>query len=111
MTDTDLVKECLAARDEPRLHRPPSETRRLTLTEAYGVQDRLREALVSRGERVAGWKAGFTNRAIQDAYEVSEPVSAFLLASGVFVSGAAIPAARTNASTAAPPRAASVNRK
>jgi hypothetical protein len=28
----DLVKECIAARDEARPHRPPSETRRLSLT-------------------------------------------------------------------------------
>jgi 2-keto-4-pentenoate hydratase len=92
--DTDLVKECLAARDEPRPHRPPSETRRLSLAEAYGVQDRVREALVGRGERVVGWKAGFTNKAIQDAYQAGEPVCAFLLASGVLSSGGEIPAAR-----------------
>jgi 2-keto-4-pentenoate hydratase len=90
----DLVKECIAARDEARPHRPPSETRRLSLTEAYALQDRLREALVGRGERVAGWKAGFTNKAGQDAWQVSEPVCAFLLASGVLSSGAEIAAAR-----------------
>jgi 2-keto-4-pentenoate hydratase len=92
--DVDLVKESLAARDEPRTHTPPSETRRLGLTEAYAVQDRLREALIGRGERVAGWKAGFTTRALQETFEVSEPVCAFLLASGVLTSGAAIPASR-----------------
>ena len=94
MNDADLVKNSLAARDEPRPHTPPSETRRLSLSEAYGAQDRLRAALLDRGERVAGWKAGFTNKAGQDAYQVSEPVSAFLLASGVLSSGAEIPAAR-----------------
>jgi 2-keto-4-pentenoate hydratase len=94
VSDTDLVKECLAARDEPRPHTPPSERRRLSLTEAYEVQDRLREALVGRGERVAGWKAGFTSKAGQEAYQVSEPVCAFLLASGVLSSGAEIAAAR-----------------
>ena len=90
----DLVKECIAARDEARPHRPPSETRRLSLTEAYAVQDRLRAALVERGERVAGWKAGFTNKTGQEAWQVSEPVCAFLLASGVLSSGADIAAAR-----------------
>ena len=90
----DLVKECIAARDEPRPHRPPSETKRLSLTEAYAAQDRLRAALVERGERVAGWKAGFTNKAGQEAWQVSEPVCAFLLASGVLSSGADIAAAR-----------------
>jgi 2-keto-4-pentenoate hydratase len=94
MSESDLIKECLAARDEPRPHRPPSETRRLSLAEAYAVQDRLREALLGRGERVVGWKAGFTNKAAQEAWQVSEPVCAFLLASGVLGSGADIPAAR-----------------
>ena len=64
----DLVKECLAARDEPRPHRPPSETKRLSLTEAYAAQDRLRDALLGRGERVAGWKAGFTSKAGQESF-------------------------------------------
>ena len=90
----DLVKECLAARDEPRPHRPPSETKRLSLTEAYAAQDRLRDALLGRGERVAGWKAGFTSKAGQESWQVTEPVCAFLLASGVLASGAEIPAAR-----------------
>jgi 2-keto-4-pentenoate hydratase len=94
VSDSDLVKECLAARDEPRPHRPPSEQRRLGLAEAYTVQDRLRETLIGRGERVAGWKAGFTSKAGQEAYQVGEPVCAFLLASGVLSSGAEIAAAR-----------------
>ena len=94
MTDADLVTACLAARDEPRTHRPPSEERRLTVSDAYALQDRLRQALIGRGEQVAGWKAGFTTRALQETFEVSEPVCAFLLASGVLTSGAAIPAGR-----------------
>lgn len=93
--DADLVREMIGARDECRAYRPPSEQgRRLDLAEAYRLQDGLREALVARGERVAGWKVGLTTRAGQEAYQVSEPVSAFLLASGVLVSGVEVPAAR-----------------
>jgi 2-keto-4-pentenoate hydratase len=90
----DLVKECIAARDDARPHRPPSETRRLSFTDAYAVQDRLRATLVERGDRVAGWKAGFTNKAGQETWQVSEPVCAFLLASGVLSTGAEIAASR-----------------
>jgi 2-keto-4-pentenoate hydratase len=90
----DLVKQSLAARDEPCAYAPPSQTRRLGLSEAYQAQDRLREALLARGERVAGWKAGFTTRALQETFQVAEPVCAFLLASGVLPSGAEIAAAR-----------------
>ncbi|MBI2156913.1 MAG: 2-keto-4-pentenoate hydratase [Candidatus Rokubacteria bacterium] len=56
--------------------------------------DPLIEALVARGERVAGWKAGFTSKPAQTAYGATEPVCAFLLASGVFPSRAEVPAAR-----------------
>jgi 2-keto-4-pentenoate hydratase len=89
-----VIDAFIAARDEPRAHRPPSTGRRLEVAEAYGLQDRLREALLARGERVAGWKVGFTTRAAQQANEVSEPVSAFLLASGVLLTGAEVAARR-----------------
>jgi 2-keto-4-pentenoate hydratase len=88
------IEPFLAVRREPRLIPPPSETRPLGVEEAYAVQDRLREALVAAGERVAGWKAGFTTRAAQAQWGVSEPVSAFLLARDVFPSGSEVPAAR-----------------
>src|SRR5204863_24434 len=76
-------------------HRPPSEQgRRLELAEAYQLQDKLREALLARGERLAGWKAAFTNRAAQEANQLAEPGCAFLLASGVLASGAEVPFVR-----------------
>ena len=89
-----LVEEMIAARDERRLHRPPSEEAPLSLAAAYEVQDALREALVARGERVTGWKSGFTTAAGQEAFGLSEPVSAFLLAGDTFTTGAELPAAR-----------------
>lgn len=88
------VEPYLAVRREPRPLPPPSETQRLTLDEAYGFQDRLREALVAGGERVIGWKAGFTTGAAQASFQVSEPVCGFLLASGVFPSGGEVSMAR-----------------
>jgi 2-keto-4-pentenoate hydratase len=84
----------IAARREPRIIAPPSATRPLTVPEAYAVQDRLREALVAAGERVVGWKAGFTSRAAQAQFQVAEPVSGFLLAAGVFPAGGEVPFAR-----------------
>jgi 2-keto-4-pentenoate hydratase len=89
-----LAQAALDARDQRRSYPPPSQTRVLSLGEAYAAQDRLREALMARGERVVGWKAGFTSRAAQEVFGVSEPVGAFLLGSGVFASGAEVPFAR-----------------
>jgi 2-keto-4-pentenoate hydratase len=95
-SDAELIAEFVRARTEHRSHTPPSERqgRPLTVAEAYRLQDLLRETLVGRGEKVAGWKAGFTNRAAQDAYGVSEPVCAFLLASSVLPPGAEVPISR-----------------
>src|SRR3989442_8007043 len=93
MSDS-LIEELLAAREQHRAIAPPSEKRRLSLAEAYTVQDRLREALVARGDRVIGWKAGFTNKAAQTAYGCEEPVCGFLLAAGVFPNRAEVPSAR-----------------
>jgi 2-keto-4-pentenoate hydratase len=93
--DRALIDEFIRARTEPRTHRPPSEQgRRLDLAEAYRLQDALREALLARGERLAGWKAAFTTRAAQETNEIVEPGCAFLLASGVLASGAEVPFVR-----------------
>ncbi len=96
--DRALIEQFIAARAGGRTHEPPSEHgRRLELAEAYRLQDQLREALLARGERLAGWKAAFTNRAAQEANQLAEPGCAFLLASGVLASGAEVPVARFSA--------------
>jgi 2-oxopent-4-enoate/cis-2-oxohex-4-enoate hydratase len=66
----------------------------LTLEQGYAIQRALEKALVERGDRVVGWKAGFTNATLQETYGVSEPVLGFLLASGVFGSGDPVPVSR-----------------
>ena len=96
VTDT-LVATLHDIRQRPRLIAPPSETRPLSLDEAYTVQDRLRERLLAGGERVIGWKAGFTNAGLQKTYGVTEPVCGFLLGNGVLSSGAEVPMSRFSA--------------
>lgn len=93
MTDP-LIERLLANRDGRTKIPPPSESRALSVTDAYGVQDRLREALLARGERVIGWKAGFTSAATQAMFGATEPVCGFLLAESVFPSGSDVPLAR-----------------
>jgi 2-keto-4-pentenoate hydratase len=74
---------------------PLSETTPdLTLEQAYALQAQLEQALVGRGEHVVGYKVGFTTPALQERHGVTEPVLGFLLASGVFGSGDAVPLAR-----------------
>jgi len=66
----------------------------LTVPQAYAIQGHLERALVARGERVIGWKVGFTSPALQASYGVTEPVAGFMLGSGVFASGDDVPASR-----------------
>ncbi len=91
---TDFIQALLEARSTPKALAPPSETQALTTADAYATQDRLRAALLGRGERVVGWKTGFTNKATQSMFQATEPVSGFVLGSGVFASGADIPMSR-----------------
>lgn len=89
------VARLLASRDRHEAVPPLSEANPgLTLDDAYELQRSLEEALGVRGERVIGWKAGFTNAAVQQAYGAADPVAGFMLASGVFASGDAVPIAR-----------------
>jgi len=46
----------------------------LTLDDAYAVADAVRQRREARGERVRGWKIGFTNRTIWDRYGVHAPI-------------------------------------
>ena len=85
-----MLEQLVANRGRRTQIAPPSETRPLSTAEAYTIQDRLREALVARGARVIGWKAGFTGKATQAAFGTTEPVCGFLLADGVFPSGAEV---------------------
>ena len=81
-----MIDILLGTRATHRAVAPPSETKTLTLTEAYAIQDELREALAGKGERILGWKAGFTGRAAQQTFGIDHPVCGFLLASGGSIS-------------------------
>jgi 2-keto-4-pentenoate hydratase len=92
---SDAVQRLVKNRASREVAPPLSETAPdLTLEQGYAIQRSLEHALVERGDRVVGWKAGFTTAALQEAYGVAEPVLGFLLASGVFGSGDAVPVSR-----------------
>src|SRR5512144_3049277 len=95
MSVPHAVERLLRGRSRPETMTPlTEEAADLTLSDAYAIQRQLEDAAVARGERVIGWKVGFTAPALQAAYGVSEPVAGFMLASGVFASGDAVPASR-----------------
>jgi 2-keto-4-pentenoate hydratase len=90
-----LVEHLLKGRLGHRAVSPLGEVSpALTIEQAYALQRELEQALVARGERVVGFKVGFTTTALQERHGVTEPVLGFLLGSGVFGGGDAVPIAR-----------------
>jgi len=90
-----LVEHLLRGRLGREAASPLTETTPdLTLDQAYALQRQLEQALVGHGERVIGWKVGFTTAALQERHGLSEPVLGFLLGSGVFGAGDAVPMSR-----------------
>jgi 2-keto-4-pentenoate hydratase len=78
-----------------RTHRKaPLPSPSIAAQAAYRIQDELREALVARGERVIGWKAGLTGRVAQESLGIHHPVSGFLLGDGVYSTGDTVPLSR-----------------
>jgi len=90
-----LVNHLVKGRLGRRAVSPLSESAPdLTIEQAYALQRQLEQALVGRGERVVGYKVGLTTAALQERHGVTEPVLGFMLASGVFASGDAVPLSR-----------------
>ena len=75
MTEADLVRVLLAARDGRSTTPPPtSQVAGLGLDGAYRVGAALERSLRERGYRRAGWKVGFTNRTVWHHFGISEPI-------------------------------------
>lgn len=75
MTEADLVRALLAARDRQSPTPPPTrQVAGLDLEGAYRVGAALDRRLRERGYRRAGWKVGFTNKAIWPRFGLSEPI-------------------------------------
>jgi len=68
----------------------------LTLEEAYEVQAMVIEKRIQKGERVVGWKAGATNRAILEMLRgvTDEPVFGCMTTNSVHTNGSSISASR-----------------
>lgn len=75
MTEADLVRALLGARDGRSTTPPPTrQVAGLDLDGAYRVGAALERRLRERGYRRAGWKVGFTNRTVWPQFGISEPI-------------------------------------
>lgn len=66
----------------------------LSLDEAYAIQAQVVQQKIARGDRLVGYKIGYTSRAMQKALNINEPDFGVLLDSMVFADGGEIEAAR-----------------
>lgn len=67
---------------------------KMTLADAYAVQDALVALKRDAGRRQIGWKIGLTSRAMQQALQIETPDSGVLFDDMLFASGDTIPPAR-----------------
>lgn len=70
-----VAQRLLTARAEARCtERPTVEDTAFSIADAYAVAERQRQARLAQGERIVGYKIGFTNRGIWDRYGVHAPI-------------------------------------
>lgn len=86
------IADHLVATRRSRLTVPPvTSVRPLTIAEAYGVQAHVTAARLARGERIMGWKLGYTSLAMRQQMGIDAPnfgplTDAMVLESGAMVS-------------------------
>jgi 2-keto-4-pentenoate hydratase len=86
-----LADGLVAARRDRSAHQPLSDSMTLSLSDAYAVQRAVTARRIGRGERIVGWKLGYTSVAMRAQMGVSEPnfgplTDVMLLDSGASVS-------------------------
>ena len=98
MTDDQIAAEAALLDEAERTTAPMRQTTsvypKLTMDEAYAIQNAWLELKLGRGEQLVGHKIGLTSRAMQMAMNIDTPDSGFLTQDMVFEPGSTLPAAR-----------------
>jgi 2-keto-4-pentenoate hydratase len=96
MSETSAVNECVEEMGHIfRKHErgnSAADITRLTLPQAYEVQDGFVAGRVREGAKIVGWKVGCTSAAIRRQFGLSQPISGKLLEPDIFHDGAQLPA-------------------
>lgn len=82
----------LQARQQRRTRAPLTDEAALTIDDAYAIQDEVTAARTARGERIVGWKLGYTSLAMREQMGIAQPnfgplTDAMVLQSGDAVGG------------------------
>ena len=94
MTSIDLRAEAnliLAAHARRATLSPITDRADLPLADAYAIQALLTEARVERGERVLGWKLGYTSLVMRRQMGIASPNFGPLTDAMLLSSGSAVP--------------------
>ncbi len=90
----EIAAVLLAARDAGRtIAEPLSDARDIELGEAYAIQHELTALRLARGERIVGWKLGYTSLAMREQMGIRTPNHGPLTDAMLLVPGAPVPAA------------------
>ena len=95
-TEVDTwATELAGARHERRTREPITDTVPLTLADAYAIQDALTARRLAAGERIVGWKLGYTSPAMRAQMGIDQPnfgplTDAMILTTGATVGTALI---------------------
>jgi len=97
--DTAAIAGLAERVDEAALARRPipmltEQYPRMTVGDAYAVQDALQARMVARGVRVTGWKMGLTSRAKMQQVGVTESLHGFITDNNAYADGAVVPVER-----------------
>jgi 2-keto-4-pentenoate hydratase len=81
--EEDVIKAILEARTEVKtLPLPSTMLPGLTLEKAYVLQNNLANAILAKGDKIGGYKAGLTSEATQKRFGVDVPLLGLLFKSG-----------------------------
>ncbi len=67
---------------------------KMSMDDAYEVQNAIHRAKLAQGRKVIGWKIGLTSKAMQSALNIDVPDSGILFDDMLFENGATVPAGR-----------------
>jgi len=93
MVNLDQAIEAFWRSASRGVYYPPDWFGKLSIDEAFRIQLGLLDKKLNRGERLSGWKVGLTAKAIQEQFDVHEPLCGYLLHSGMISSGGQLTAA------------------
>src|SRR3954447_17590099 len=67
------AERIISARARRETLTPITDTQQMSMADAYAIQHCMTAARLSRGERIVGWKLGYTSKAMRSQMGIAEP--------------------------------------